>query len=130
MKPEFKAGSNNYLAFLFFEPSDILPMPKPLGGGIVNRNSKFPLLPSVQEIGNARVKGDIERVFNDASVFEDLAADYKYRAFINRQIVQAEISKQVEGIDYYNFKGSISKEEQERHDAYMRVWSALHRIQK
>ena len=41
-----------YLAFLFFEPSDILPMPKPLGGGIVNRNSKFPLLPSVQEIGN------------------------------------------------------------------------------
>ena len=52
MKPEFKAGSNNYLAFLFFEPSDILPMPKPLGGGIVNRNSKFPLLPSVQEIGN------------------------------------------------------------------------------
>ena len=24
----------------------------------------------------ARVKGDIERVFNDASVFEDLTADY------------------------------------------------------
>ena len=47
-------------------------MPMPLGGGIVNPNSKFPLLPSVQEIGNARVKGDIERVFNDASVFEGL----------------------------------------------------------
>ena len=27
-------------------------MPMPLGGGIVNPNSKFPLLPSVQEIGN------------------------------------------------------------------------------
>ena len=78
----------------------------------------------------ARVKGDIERVFNDASVFEDLTADYKYRAFINRQIVQAEISKQVEGINYYNFKNSISKDEQERHDAYIQVWSALHRIQK
>ncbi len=78
----------------------------------------------------ARVKGDIERVFNDASAFEDLTADYKYRAFINRQIVQAEISKQVEGINYYNFKNSISKDEQERHDAYIQVWSALHRIQK
>ena len=78
----------------------------------------------------ARVKGDIERVFNDASVFEDLAADYKYRAFVDRQIVQVEISKQVEGINYYNFKNSISKDEQERHDAYIQVWSALHRIQK
>lgn len=78
----------------------------------------------------ARVKGDIERVFNDASVFEDLAADYKYRAFVDRQTVQAEISKQVEGINYYNFKNSISKEERERHDAYIQVWSALHRIQK
>lgn len=78
----------------------------------------------------ARVKGDIERVFHDAAVFEDLNADYKYRAFINRQIVQAEISKQVEGINYYNFKNSISKNEQERHDAYIQVWSALHKIQK
>ena len=78
----------------------------------------------------ARIRGDIERVFNDASVFEDLTADYKYRAFIDRKTVQNEISKQVEGINYYNFKDSISKEEQERHDAYIQVWSALLRIQK
>ena len=78
----------------------------------------------------ARVRGDIERVFNDASVFEDVAADYKYRAFIDRKKVQNEIRKQVEGINYYNFKDSISKEEQERHDAYIQVWSALLRIQK
>ena len=78
----------------------------------------------------ARIKGDIERVFNDASVFEDVTADYKYRAFIDRKKVQNEIRKQVEGINYYNFKDSISKEEQERHDAYIQVWSALLRIQK
>ena len=30
----------------------------------------------------ARVKGDVERVFPNAETFEDLNADYRYRALI------------------------------------------------
>ena len=78
----------------------------------------------------ARLKGDIERVFENANVFEDETADYKYRSFIDRKKVQHEISKKVLDINYYNFKASISKEEEERHNAYLQVWSALNRIQK
>ena len=35
----------------------------------------------------ARVKGDIEKVFDDADVFEDENADYKYRSYISREVV-------------------------------------------
>ena len=35
----------------------------------------------------ARVKGDIEKVFPEADVFEHNNADYKYRAFISKAVV-------------------------------------------
>jgi|TARA_B100000953_G_scaffold271564_1_gene242504 hypothetical protein len=78
----------------------------------------------------ARIKGDIERVFENAAVFEVKPSDYKYRAFIDREDVQKKISKQIRGINYDNFKDSVSKTEVERLDAYIQVWSALQRIQK
>ena len=78
----------------------------------------------------ARIKGDIERVFENVAVFEVKPSDYKYRAFIGREDVQKEISKQIKGINYDNFKDSVSQTEVERHNAYIQVWSALQRIQK
>ena len=37
---------------------------------------------TIELLVRARVKGDIEKVFPKADVFEDNNADYKYRAFI------------------------------------------------
>ena len=43
---------------------------------VENRDNKLELLV------RARIKGDIEKIFPEADVFEDDSADYKYRAFI------------------------------------------------
>ena len=45
----------------------------------------------VELLVRARVKGDIEKVFPEADVFEDNNADYKYRAFISKAIVAEKI---------------------------------------
>ena len=57
-----------------------------------NRNNKDELLV------RARIKGDIENIFNDVETFEDETADYKYRAFISRDIVEKVIALQVASI--------------------------------
>ena len=41
---------------------------------VKNRNNNSELLV------RARVKGDIEKVFENADVFEDMNADYRYRS--------------------------------------------------
>jgi hypothetical protein len=91
---------------------------------VENRNNKIELLV------RSRVKGDIEKVFSEAEVFEDNNADYKYRSYIDRKIVANTISKELLSINYDNFKNSVSKEENFRHNAYVNVWSALHKMQK
>ena len=91
---------------------------------VENRNNKIELLV------RSRVKGDIEKVFSEANVFEDNTADYKYRSYIDRKIVAYTISKELMSINYDNFKNSVSKEENFRHNAYVNVWSALHKMQK
>ena len=77
----------------------------------------------------ARVKGDIENVFPEAQTFEDQSADYRYRAFLKRQLVAAVIADKVSSINYGNFKSSIYKSEYRRHDAYLKVWSDLRVLQ-
>ena len=83
---------------------------------VENRNNKNELLV------RSRVKGDIEKIF--------LNADYKYRSFINRKVVATTISEELINIDYDNFKSSVPKEDKTRLNAYMNVWTALHRMQK
>ena len=77
----------------------------------------------------ARVKGDIESVFAEAQTFEDQSADYRYRAFLERQLVAEVIANKVSSINYGNFKSSIDKSEYRRHDAYLKVWSDLRVLQ-
>ena len=91
---------------------------------VKNRNNENQLLI------RARVKGDIEKVFEDADVFEDQKADYKYRSYIDREIVANVISNELLNIDYDNFKNSVSKDEFDRANAYMNVWSSLNKLQK
>ena len=90
---------------------------------VENRNNKNELLV------RARIKGDIENIFNDVKTFEDEKADYKYRAFIPRDLVEKVIASQVASINYANFKGSISLDDEMRHRAYMRVWSEMYKVQ-
>ena len=82
-----------------------------------------------QLLVRARVRGDIERVFYDAEVFEDVDADYRYRSYIDRQAVSEAISDSISKIDYDNFKNSVLKDDRKRLNAYMNVWESLYRMQ-
>ena len=90
---------------------------------VQNRNNGSELLV------RARVKGDIERVFPEVETFEDLTADYRYRALITRDEVAEAMASQVSEINYDNFKNSISKNEYQRHDAYLKVCGNLRTLQ-
>ena len=92
-------------------------------GNIVENREKTIELPV-----RGRVKGDIEKVFPEADVFEDNAADYKYRAFISKAIVAEKIMLKVTEINYDNFKNSVK--EIERKKVYGNIWAELRKFQK
>ena len=82
----------------------------------------------------ARYEGDIERHFGEeAGVFELESADYRFRAFLPREEVQAVIDRELSLLDYGNFKNSFDRDNvslspeirEERHDALFKVWSAM-----
>ena len=75
----------------------------------------------------ARVAGHIEAVFPEAGIFMDAGADYFYRAFIDRKAVAQKISKELQEIDYDNFKSSVT--DQALHDSYVDVWRIMHKLQ-
>lgn len=76
----------------------------------------------------ARIAGDIERVFPSAAVSASPDADYAYRAFVARDTVADTLFWQAQSIAYPNFKNSV--QENDRHDAYLQVWSAMNRYQQ
>ena len=76
----------------------------------------------------ARLKGDIERVFSGYKVSKTPNADYLFRATVPRSVVISALTKAVAQIDYPNFKNSVSHDE--RHDAYLGVWSVMNRAQQ
>ena len=90
---------------------------------VKNRNNDEELLV------RSRVSGDIEKVFQNANVFEDLNADYRYRSYIRRSEVAKTISEELLNINYDNFKNSVSKDDKDRLNAYMNVWSSLYKMQ-
>ena len=89
---------------------------------VENRYNKLELLV------RARVKGDIEKIFPEADVFEDDNADYKYRAFISKAKVAARMMLKMTEINYDNFKSSVK--EIARKNAYSNVWVELRKLQK
>lgn len=76
----------------------------------------------------ARFRGDIERVFPEASVQVDAGTDYKFRALLPRSRVTEAIAVAVTAIKATNFKDSV--EEHWRHDVYLKVWNVMYRAQK
>jgi len=75
----------------------------------------------------ARRAGDIERVFPEAAVSSEGGSDYAFRARLPRERVALRIAEAVQGIDYGNFKATVT--ERRRHDVYMDIWSVLARDQ-
>ena len=89
---------------------------------VENRDNELELLV------RARIKGDIEKIFPEADVFEDNNADYKYRAFISKAKVGRRMMLKLTEINYDNFKNSVK--EIERKTAYSNVWIELRKLQK
>lgn len=75
----------------------------------------------------ARRKGDIERVFPEATPWEDEYADYRYRAKVPRKHVADALVDHALKLTYDNFKNMVHEEK--RHDAYCDVWRAMYRWQ-
>ena len=71
----------------------------------------------------ARHHGDIRRVFPGVKVVITPEADYRYRARVPRSIVAEKIASQIAGIDYTNFKDSVTDES--RHLVYLQVWRQM-----
>lgn len=81
-----------------------------------------------QLLVRARARGHIEAIFPGASVLETRDADYGFRAVVPRTEAAEVIRRQVEGIDYPNFKDSVR--DRRLHDAYMAFWSTMYRLQQ
>ncbi len=65
----------------------------------------------------------MRRVLPEADIQEDLAADYRFRVFMPKAEWAAVLAREVERIDYGNFKNSIKNPK--RHDTAMRVWKVM-----
>ena len=82
----------------------------------------------------ARLRGDLERFFDASAdvlgVEETRHADYRFRSTVSDAMFATAFMKSAADIDYPNFKSSIAPNDQHRHDAYMDVWSAMHRAQR
>lgn len=81
----------------------------------------------------ARRPGDIEAFLapvtlpREFAVTESPDADYKFRAFVPREVIARATVAHASAIDYSNFKNTVR--EPARHSAYMDVWSVMHAYQ-
>jgi hypothetical protein len=88
-------------------------------------------------IVRARVREDLERFAKlldeitgePHAIRETPSRDYRFRTVATKQAVAQVLARQVTEIDYTNFKDAVHGDPQ-RDDAYMDVWSAMHRLQR
>jgi hypothetical protein len=77
----------------------------------------------------SRIASDITSLWPDATVSATPAADYHYRAIVPQAEVLRVIDERIAGIQYTtDFKGGVK--EPDRHNAYLRVWSAMNQLQR
>ena len=77
----------------------------------------------------ARVESDILRLWPDVTVSVTPDADYHYRAALSQAEVVRVMDERIAAISYTtDFKGGVK--EPDRHDAYLRVWSAMGQFQR
>jgi len=76
----------------------------------------------------ARKREHLERLFPDQTIHETRSNDYRFRAFVDREVVAGRIADAVRAIDYGNFKDSVV--EDGLYDLYAGFWEAHHRYQQ
>jgi hypothetical protein len=73
----------------------------------------------------ARGKGHIDAIFPGAKVLKDAGTDYQYRTFLPRSEVVRVLAREINGIDYPNYKDSIPQDDasgRKYHKACENVW--------
>ena len=78
-------------------------------------------------IVRARCAVHLQSLFPGTEVLETKNADYRFRAFVHRDVVKNVLTAAIDALDYSNFKDSIA--DAQYHDAAMRVWEVMHVIQ-
>lgn len=74
-----------------------------------------------------RIRGDVDRFLGRKCEAVTPAADYRFRAVVDRAEVQRALDRALDRITYPNFKASCVNP---RHDEYVAVWSVMHRWQE
>ncbi|MEM0953310.1 MAG: hypothetical protein AAGI24_04140 [Pseudomonadota bacterium] len=76
----------------------------------------------------ARKREHLEALFPGQTITQKNGADYKYRIEVTKSRLASVLQNQVmQHLTYTNFKNSIA--DHEYHDACMRVWAAMRRLQ-
>ena len=78
-------------------------------------------------IVRARCAAHLQALFPGTEVLETKNTDYRFRAFVHRNVVKSVLAAAIDELDYSNFKDSIA--DAQYHDAAMRVWEVMHVIQ-
>ena len=73
----------------------------------------------------ARFRGDIERCFPEADVFEDSGTDYRYRTLVAPEHLLEALNSKLQEIDYVDFSGRVYSSEKWRGRTYKMVLEAL-----
>jgi hypothetical protein len=81
----------------------------------------------------ARAREDLENLQTQLPglvIFEDDAADYLYRAIVNREDWKRALAELADAMDYDNFKDAVTERQgEERHRLYLRVWGVMLALQ-
>lgn len=77
-----------------------------------------------------RIEGDVDRTFPEAKVEHTPQFDYAYRAYIARDVVADVIARNIDSIQYDNFKNSIDPQSHYRHAAYLNIWFVMRDYQE
>jgi hypothetical protein len=75
----------------------------------------------------ARKKEHLEALFPYSRVFSALGSDYAFRTWVSRDEVKAVMCREIDEVNYTNFKNSI--QDSEYHDAALNVWWAMYQMQ-
>lgn len=80
-------------------------------------------------IVKARMKGDIEQHWPNATIERNEHYDYLYRANLRRNEVAYTIQEMVKAIDYTSYKGELH-DRKRRYPYYLRIWEVLSDMQE
>ena len=87
-----------------------------------------------QVLVRGRAREDLEALkgqIADLEIFEDRAADYRWRAYVSREQWRDAVAQIAEEIDYPNYKDAVAeRQSHDRASVYGRVWSVLQSLQR